>query len=86
MKIKPDYFSEVPSVRTRDRRHKFKHIKFQLNKKYTSYWEGDQTLDYAVQNVCGVSAFGNTKNLPVHSPGQPALANHPWAGELEEIS
>jgi len=46
MKIKPDY---LPIVSTRDRGHKFKHIKFQLNKKYTFYWEGDQTQDYVVQ-------------------------------------
>jgi len=59
-----DFFSTVPSDKTRGNGHKLKERKIFLLH--------DQTLSRFTERRCRVSVRGNTHNLTGHCPGQPA--------------
>lgn len=47
---------------------------------------GDRALAWGVHRVCGISLFGDIQKLPGHTIEQPALGDHAWAQELDQLT
>lgn len=52
-------FSVVPSDKTRENRHKLKHVRFHLHQKKHFYHESDQALAQIAQRGCRVPVLGH---------------------------
>lgn len=85
-KVEPDFsdFSVVPSDGSRDRRHKSKHRKCNLNiRKKLLYFECDRALEQAVQVGFGSRLSGNILKPVWNYLVQPALGKPALAGMLD---